>query len=106
MTDLHPEARHSGHGHEDHGHDHGHGGHHHATHAFYFGAHKIVAPTEHMKVRALKALIKQHVEGFNIEHTLVLEACGDHPDKPLHDDDEVRICDFPHFYDQPPANFG
>jgi hypothetical protein len=104
MNDLQSEARQGEHGHQDHGHDHG--GHCHANHAFYFGTHKLEAPAERVKVRALKELIRKHVEGFNVEHTLVQEACGDHPDKPLHDDDEVHICDFPHFYDQPPANFG
>lgn len=92
MTDQHAPARH------------GEGHHHHLR--FYFGTHKLEAPAERMKVRALKEFIHQHVEGFNVEHTLVQEECGDHPDKPLDDNQEVHICDFPHFYDQPPANFG
>jgi len=105
MNDI--DARRGEPGHDHHGHDHhDHGGHHHTKRWFYFGAHKLEAPAERMKVRALKAFIAQHVQGFNVEHTLVQEASGDHPDKPLHDDDEVEICDFPHFYDQPPANFG
>src|SRR5579871_6560019 len=104
MTEHHAQTRHGGHeGHQDH-HDH-----HHDDHCgrpfFYFGIHKLEAPAEHMAVRALKEFIRKHVEGFNVEHMLVEESCGDHPDKPLNDGDEVRICDFPHFYDQPPANF-
>jgi len=97
MDDIRPIARQDEHGHSHH--DDGH-------HVFWFGTHKLEAPAEHMKVRALKELIRQHVEGFNVAHTLVLEECGDRPDRPLHDDEEVRIHDFPHFYDQPPANFG
>ena len=40
------------------------------------------------------------------DYTLVLEEHGDRPDKPLNNDDEVHIHDTPHFYSQPPANFG
>jgi hypothetical protein len=97
MDDIRPSAQHQepGHGHQ-----------HVMGHVFWFGTHKLEAPAEYMNVRALKELIRQHIEGFNVAHTLVLEECGDRPDKPLHDDDDVLICDFPHFYDQPPANFG
>jgi hypothetical protein len=62
-----------------------HNGHHHAKHIFYFGTHKLEAPRERMKV---------------------MEECGGRPDKPLNDQDEVHIHEFPHYYDQPPANFG
>jgi hypothetical protein len=89
---------HPGEGHASH--------HHHENRHFFFGEHRIEAPHAEMKVRDLKELIAKHVEGFKKEHTLVLEEHGDRPDKPLKDDDTVRMHDFPHFYDQPPANFG
>jgi hypothetical protein len=59
-----------------------------------------------MKAAELKEIIAKHVEGFNSADTLVLEEHGEHPDKPLNDGDEVHIKDIPHFYSQPPANFG
>ena len=83
-------------------HEHDHDG----EHVCFFGDHRLHAPHEHMKARDLKEFIAKHVEGFNRDHTLVLEESGDRPDKPLNDDDQVHIHEFPHFYDQPPANFG
>lgn len=75
-------------------------------HYFYFSTHRLEAPHGVMRVSDLKAIIAQNVPGFNSAYTLVEEECGDRPDKPLADDQEVRIDDTPHFYDQPPANFG
>lgn len=76
------------------------------NHVFYFGTHKLEAPREHMRVSELKDIIASHVPGFKREHVLVMEESGDRPDKPLNDGDEVRVHEFPHYYDQPPANFG
>jgi len=73
---------------------------------FYFSTYRLEAPQDVMKVSGLKAIIAQHVPGFNPAYTLVQEECGDRPDKPLADNQEVRIHEIPHFYDQPPANFG
>lgn len=77
-------------------------------HRFIYSTHQepLELPTEHVKVSALKAIIGKHVEGFNADYTLVLEERGDRPDKALNNDDDVRIHDTPHFYSQPPANFG
>jgi hypothetical protein len=80
--------------------------HHNDHHIFYFGDKRMEAPQPRMKVSELKQLIAQHVEGFNTGYTLVFEEHGDRPDKRLFDDEEIHIHDFPHFYDQPPANFG
>ena len=85
-------------------HEHHHEGHH--NRHFFFGTHRLDAPRERITVRELKEVIAAHVPGFNRQHTLVLEERGDHPDKPLGDDQELHIHDYPHFYDQPPANFG
>ena len=79
---------------------------HHHEHIFFFGLHRLHTPHEAIRVVDLKAIIGKHVQGFDPKNTLVLEESGDRPDKPLRDDNEIRICDFPHFYDQPPANFG
>lgn len=77
-------------------------------HKFIYSTHKeaLESPTERIKVSELKAIIGKHVEGFNPDYTLVLEEHGDHADKALNNDDEVHIHDTPHFYCQPPANFG
>jgi hypothetical protein len=75
-------------------------------HVFFLGTHRLHAPQERMTVSSVKALIAQHVTGFNVANTLVREEQGDRPDMPLNDNDEVHIHDFPHFYDQPPATFG
>ncbi len=75
-------------------------------HEFYFGTHKLEAPLERMRVSELKEIIASHVPDFRREHVLVMEERGDRPDKPLSDCDEVRVHEFPHYYDQPPANFG
>lgn len=77
-------------------------------HPFIYSTHKhtLEAPKAKMMVSDLKTIIGKHVEGFNPADTLVLEERGDHPDKPLNDNDEVHIKDTPHFYSQPPANFG
>jgi hypothetical protein len=83
-----------------------HNGQHHDKHVFYFSTHKLEALREHMKVSELKALIASQVPDFKRDHVLVMEECGDRPDKPLNDQDEVHIHGFPHYYDQPPANFG
>jgi hypothetical protein len=80
--------------------------HHEGGRHFFFGPHRFEAPRERLTVRELKEFIAQHVAGFNVQHTLVLEERGDRPDKPLDDAAEVHIHDFPHYYDQPPANFG
>ena len=76
------------------------------NHLFYYSTHRLEAPRERLPVSELKTLIAKHIQGFNPSYTLVIEECGDHPDKLLRDDEEVRIRDIPHFYDQPPANFG
>lgn len=83
-----------------------HEGIHHHLPVFYFGPHKLEAPREHMKVSQLKDIIASHVPDFKREHVLVMEERGDRPDRPLNDGDEVRVHEFPHYYDQPPANFG
>jgi hypothetical protein len=77
-------------------------------HRFIYSTHKepLEAPKEHIKVSELKEIIGKHVEGFNAEYTLVLEEHGDRADKALNNSDEVHIHDTPHFYSQPPANFG
>jgi hypothetical protein len=77
-------------------------------HRFIYSTHKepLEAPKADMKVADLKAIIATKVEGFNRDYTLVLEEHGDRPDKPLNDNDDVRIHETPHFYSQPPANFG
>jgi hypothetical protein len=77
-------------------------------HRFIYSTHKepLESPTERIKVSELKVIIGKHVEGFNPDYTLVLEERGDRPDKPLNNNDEVHIHDTPHFYSQPPANFG
>jgi molybdopterin converting factor small subunit len=77
-------------------------------HHFIYSTHKepLEAPKEQIKVSELKAIIGKSVEGFNAEYTLVLEEHGDRADKALNDNDEVRIHQTPHFYSQPPANFG
>jgi hypothetical protein len=77
-------------------------------HKFIYSTHKeaLESPTERIKASELKAIIGKHVEGFNPDYTLVLEEHGDRADKPLNNDDEVHIHDTPHFYSQPPANFG
>ena len=80
--------------------------HHHDDRHYFYSTHRLEAPRSRLTVRELKDSIAQHVAGFNVQHTLILEECGDRPDKPLVDSDEVHIHDFPHFYDQPPANFG
>jgi len=80
--------------------------HHHENRHFFFGEHRLEAPHAEMTVSGLKDVIAKHVPHFKKEHTLVLEECGDRPDHPLKDGDKVHIRDFPHFYDQPPANFG
>ena len=81
---------------------------HEKKHRFIYSTHKepLEAPKEHVKVSELKEIIAKHVEGFNPAYTLVLEEHGDRPDKPLNDTDEVHIEHTPHFYSQPPANFG
>jgi hypothetical protein len=78
----------------------------HGDRHFFYSTHRLEAPRERLTAQQLKAYIAEHVAGFNLEHTLVLEEEGDRPDKPLADGDEVHIHGFPHFYDQPPANFG
>jgi hypothetical protein len=84
-----------------------HDGHHHKdANIFFFSTHRLTAPHERIKVSALKEFISAHVQGFNASNTLVLEERGDRPDRPLGDNDDVHICEIPHFYDQPPANFG
>ena len=80
--------------------------HHDEDHVFFFGTHRLIAPRSHMKVGELKELIERHVPGFVTAHVLVEEECGDRPDRPLNDDDELHIHNCPHFYDQPPATFG
>ena len=80
--------------------------HHHESLHYFFSTHRLQAPRSRLTVQELKASIAQHVPGFNVQHTLVLEESGDRPDKPLADNEEVYIHHFPHFYDQPPANFG
>jgi hypothetical protein len=79
---------------------------HHENRHFFYSVHRLEAPRSRLTVRELKEVIARHVQGFNLEHVLVLEERGDRPDKPLADSDEVHLDDFPHFYDQPPANFG
>ena len=78
--------------------------HHH--HLFYYSTHRLEAPRGRLPVSELKTLIGKHVQGFNPAYTLVLEERGDRPDKILRDNEEVHIHEIPHFYDQPPANFG
>ena len=80
--------------------------HHHGGRHFFYGTYRLEAPRERLTVRQLKDYITEHVPGFNANYTLVLEERGDRPDKPLADGDEVHIHGFPHFYAQPPANFG
>jgi hypothetical protein len=80
--------------------------HHDGDNVLFFGTHKLHAPRERMRVTELKDFIASQVPDFKRDHTLVMEECGDRPDKPLNDQDEVHIHDFPHFYDQPAANFG
>ena len=77
-------------------------------HKFIYSTHKeaLVSPTERIKVSELKVIIGKHVESFNPDYTLVLEEHGDRADKALNNNDEVHIHDTPHFYSQPPANFG
>jgi hypothetical protein len=77
-------------------------------HPFIYSTHKepLHAPSELATAAQLKEVIGKHVEGFNPGDMLVLEERGDKPDKPLKDTDEVHIHDTPHFYSQPPANFG
>lgn len=87
--------------HSEHHEHHDEGGRH-----FFYSVHRLEVPRSRLTVRELKEIIAHHVQGFNVEHVLVLEEQGDRPDKPLADSDEVHIHDFPHFYDQPPANFG
>ena len=81
---------------------------HEGKHLFRYSTHKhhLEAPKSHMKVSELKEIIAKHVEGFNAADRLVLEEHGDRADKPLNDGDEVHIHEVPHFYSQPPANFG
>jgi hypothetical protein len=73
---------------------------------FFFGQHRLEAPHHEMTVSDLKHLIHKNVPDFKKEHTLVLEEHGDRPDRALADNETVHIRNFPHFYDQPPANFG
>jgi hypothetical protein len=86
-------------------HDNGHDEHQ-GKHVFFFSTHRLDAPRDRMKVSELKDVIASHIPEFKRDHTLVMEECGDRPDKPLNDQDEVHIHEFPHYYDQPPANFG
>jgi len=77
-------------------------------HLFIYSTHKghLESPTLEIKVSDLKDIIAKNVEGFDAAYTLVQEERGDEPDKPLNDTDTVRIVDVPHFYSQPPADFG
>ena len=75
-------------------------------HTFFLSTHRLHAPQPRMKVSDLKAFIATQVAGFNVANTLVREEQGDRPDKPLNDNEEIHIHEFPHFYDQPPATFG
>jgi hypothetical protein len=78
------------------------------VHRFVYSTHKepLASPMERIKVVELKRIIGKHVEGFNPDYALVLEEHGDRPDKLLNSNDEVHIHNTPHFYSQPPANFG
>lgn len=77
-------------------------------HEFIYSTHPtpLHAPKAQMKVAELKTIIGQAVSGFNPGDTLVEESRGDNPDVPLNDTDTVEIRHKPHFYSQPPANFG
>jgi len=77
-------------------------------HRFIYSTHEapLYAPRSHVTAAELKEVIGKHVEGFNAGDTLVFEERGDRPDKRLNDSDEVHIHETPHFYSQPPANFG
>jgi len=66
----------------------------------------LEAPQENMVVSDLKKVIGAKVPNFKYEYALVLESHGDKPDRELADTDTVEIKSTPHFYSQPPANFG
>lgn len=77
-------------------------------HLFIYSTHEGVleSPSLEVKVSQLKDIIAKNVEGFDASYTLVREERGDKPDKALNDSDVVKIEDVPHFYSQPPADFG
>lgn len=77
-------------------------------HPFIYSTHPqtLEAPKVDMTAGELKVIIAAHVQNFKMEYALVFESHGDHPDKELNDTDPVEIKQTPHFYSQPPANFG